>query len=77
MSLAAVTLIRSVDTNTVIAGNLSFKQSALVSSDRAVESALNWLEIKSDTSGALDTNGSTGDGYFASYASPDLMTPQF
>ena len=28
MSLAAVALIRSVDTNTLIGGNLSFKQAA-------------------------------------------------
>jgi type IV pilus assembly protein PilX len=40
MSLAAVALIRSVDTSTMIAGNLAFKQSATTSADGGVESAV-------------------------------------
>ena len=40
MSLAAVALIRSVDTSTMIAGNLAFKQSATNSGDSGVESAI-------------------------------------
>lgn len=63
MSLAAVALIRSVDTNTMIAGNLSFKQSALISSDSGVETALSWLKSHS----ALDEDISD-DGYFATSA---------
>jgi type IV pilus assembly protein PilX len=43
MSLAAVALIRSVDTSTMIAGNLAFKQAATASSDRGVESAITML----------------------------------
>lgn len=43
MSLAAVALIRSVDTNTIIAGNLGFKQSATVSADSGVETAITWV----------------------------------
>ena len=40
MSLAAVALIRSVDTNTLIAGNLAFKQAATSSGDIGLESAI-------------------------------------
>jgi Tfp pilus assembly protein PilX len=40
MSLAAVALIRSTDTNTLIAGNLAFKQSATSSADSGVETAV-------------------------------------
>ena len=40
MSLAAVALIRSVDTNTLIAGNLAFKQASTSSGDIGVESAI-------------------------------------
>jgi hypothetical protein len=40
MSLAAVALIRSVDTSTLIAGNLAFKQSATTSGDSGLESAI-------------------------------------
>lgn len=43
MSLAAVALIRSVDTSTIIAGNLAFRQSATTSADAGVEAAINWL----------------------------------
>ena len=43
MSLAAVALIRSVDTNTMIAGNLAFKQAATTSGDSGVEGAVSWL----------------------------------
>lgn len=44
MSLAAVALIRSVDTSTMIAGNLAFKQAATRSGDAGIEAAIGWLE---------------------------------
>jgi Tfp pilus assembly protein PilX len=74
MSLAAVALIRSVDTNTVIAGNLTFKQSALISSDRAVETALAWMKIKATTPADLYKD-SAADGYYATYLAPNLDDP--
>lgn len=43
MSLAAVALIRSVDTSTLIAGNLAFKQSTITAGDAGIEAAVNWL----------------------------------
>lgn len=43
MSLAAVALIRSVDTSTMIAGNLAFKQAATTSGDAGIETAIEWL----------------------------------
>jgi Tfp pilus assembly protein PilX len=44
MSLAAVGLIRSVDTNTLIAGNLASRQAATTSGDAGIESAIAWLD---------------------------------
>lgn len=44
MSLAAVALIRSVDTSTMIAGNLAFKQSATSSGDAGIEAAIAGLK---------------------------------
>jgi len=41
--LAAVALVRSVDTSTIIAGNLAFKQSATSSGDAGTETAVAWL----------------------------------
>lgn len=61
MSLAAVALIRSVDTNSLIAGNLAFKQSTLLSADRGVESAITWA---SGNASALSAN-SVANGYYA------------
>ena len=46
MSLAAVALIRSVDTSTIIAGNLAFKRAATSSGDAGGEVAITWLTAK-------------------------------
>jgi Tfp pilus assembly protein PilV len=46
MSLAAVALIRSVDTNSLIAGNLSYKQTAAISSSYGIESMADTLGVK-------------------------------
>jgi len=50
MSLAAVALIRSVDTSTLIAGNLAFRQSATTSADNGVEAAITLLAGMRDSS---------------------------
>jgi Tfp pilus assembly protein PilX len=64
MSLAAVALIRSVDTNTIIAGNLAFKQSATISADTGMESAIEWLSNNS-ASLAADSTASKALGYYS------------
>lgn len=64
LSLAAVALIRSVDTGGTILGNLSFKQDTLLAADDASRQAIQWL---SDNAGstALHANVPT-QGYSAS-----------
>ncbi len=54
MSLAAVALIRSVDTGTIIAGNLAFRQSATASGDGGSELALTWLETTYNANKTID-----------------------
>lgn len=49
MSLAAVALIRSVDTSGMITGNLAFKQASMTSADFGTEAAVNWL-LQTDAS---------------------------
>jgi Tfp pilus assembly protein PilX len=44
MTLAAIALVRSVDTTNIIAGNLAFQQSATNSGDIGSERAIQWLE---------------------------------
>jgi type IV pilus assembly protein PilX len=56
MSLAAVALIRSVDTSTMIAGNLAFKQSATTSGDSGVEAAINALNATQTAMQAIPSN---------------------
>lgn len=43
MTLAGIAIMRSVDTATLIAGNLAFKQATIQSSDNGVEQAYQWL----------------------------------
>ena len=63
MSLAAVALIRSVDTNTIIAGNLASKQSAVTSADSGVETAITWMSGVSDLA-TFNADDAT-KGYYA------------
>jgi len=43
MTLAAIALVRSVDTGNVVAGNMAFKQGAVQSADAGTETAITWL----------------------------------
>ncbi len=70
MSLAAVALIRSVDTNTLITGNLSFKQSSVIAADQGIEEALIRLNDQAIANiDALNTS-SAANGYFATFLAP-------
>lgn len=66
ISFAAVALLRSTDTATLIAGNLGFKKSALASGDAGSEVAIAWLNANA-TGNTL--HGDIGNqGYFATSA---------
>lgn len=62
MSLAAVALIRSVDTNSLIAGNLSYKQTAAISSSYGLENMADTLGIQLLAYGEIDD---AANGYYA------------
>lgn len=62
MSLAAVALVRSVDTSAQLLGNLGFKQDATAASDQATRQAIDWLTTHKANLGA---NAPT-NGYYAS-----------
>jgi Tfp pilus assembly protein PilX len=66
MSLAAVALIRSVDTSTIIAGNLASKQSATTSADSGVETAITWLGNIADP--VTFNADNAAQGYYATIA---------
>lgn len=64
MSIAAVGLIRTVDTGTLIVGNIAFKQAATAASDRGTERAIAYITPK--LSGATLYTNNADDGYYAS-----------
>lgn len=69
MLLAAVALVRSVDTGGLVLGNLAFKQEATAAADIAAERARTWIA----TAGPLLIADSPANGYFAS--SQDGLDP--
>ena len=62
MTLAGLAMMRSVDTNNLIAGNLAFKNAAVSAGDAAVEAARTWVMTK--TPGQLEADQA---GYFANW----------
>ncbi len=73
--LAAVALTRSVDTNTVIAGNLALQQATTRSADSGTQIAINWLNtvwtanaarnVLTDSNHPFNQNNAA-QGYYAS-----------
>ena len=73
--LAAVMLVRSVDTATLIAGNLAFQQSATRSADGGTEAAIAWLNTTQSANSLKNVlidpthafnQDNAGAGYYAS-----------
>lgn len=73
MTLAGIAIMRSVDTATLIAGNMAFKQATIQSSDNGVEQAYQWMLANR----AVLANTNLGTGYFSSRpgAEPDWNDP--
>lgn len=65
MGFGAVALTRSVDTGTMIMGNLSFQQDAVIASSNAAEQAMAWLDANKAGTG-LDKDVDD-KGYYASH----------
>ncbi|OGA82698.1 MAG: hypothetical protein A2711_14790 [Burkholderiales bacterium RIFCSPHIGHO2_01_FULL_63_240] len=68
LSLGAVALVRSVDSGTLVLGNLGFKQEATTSADRGTQAAIDWL---SANSASLDANNTAGGYYATAYDNLD------
>lgn len=69
MSLAGIALMRSVDTGTIIAGNLAFRQTAMHVGDIGLEAARSWLLAANATALYNDQPGITGGtAYYANWA---------
>lgn len=46
LAFASVALVRSIDTGTLVVGNLGFKKAATTSSDQPVDTAIAWLQTR-------------------------------
>jgi len=69
MSLAGIALVRSVDTGTIIASNLAFRQNATHVGDIGIEKARSWLLLNSKTLNADQPTVSDGIGYWSTLQS--------
>lgn len=63
LSLAAVSLFRSVDTGSLVAGNIAFKQATTAAANRTAEQAINWLQTNNTGGGLFEDK--TSNGYYA------------
>lgn len=63
ISLAAISLVRSVDTGSLVAGNVTFKQTATAASDRATENAISWLQA--NNTGNVLFADNTAQGFYS------------
>src|ERR1700758_2734999 len=63
---ATLALIRSVDTSTILMGNIGFKQDATATADQATKSALTWLAAQSAVLNTDSLAKNLGQGYYAS-----------
>ena len=65
LSLASVALVRSIDTGTTIAGNLTFRQAATQAADAGTEAALAWIGGQIAANGGIVLQTSKTSGYYA------------
>ena len=74
MSFAAVALLRSTDTATMIAGNLTFKKTALASGDAGTETGITWLTA--NLAGTTLHADRVANGYYSRSAETCDLTGQ-
>ena len=68
MLLSTLALVRSVDTGTLVLGNIGFKQDATAAADQATRQAILWL---TNNNASLNTDATTG-GYYATNRQYDI-----
>jgi len=69
LMVAGIALMRSVDINTLIAGNLAFRQSATSAADRGIEAARTWLST--NAVGATLNSDIAASAYYANWQNWD------
>jgi type IV pilus assembly protein PilX len=73
MMVSGIALIRSIDTNQLVAGNLASRNATVHSADLAVQQAVNWIQANA-TNGNLYTDA-PASGYYAEEQEPKWTLP--
>jgi len=74
MTLAGIGMVRSIDTATMVAGNLGFKEASVNAGDQGLQAAYQWL--MANAAGGVLNNTNLGQGYYSSRgAEPDWSDP--
>jgi Tfp pilus assembly protein PilX len=73
MTMAGIAMMRSVDTATIVAGNIAYKQSSVSAADQGLQTGYWWLS--SNATGSTLHGDNTGAGYLSSVPTtePDWM----
>lgn len=81
LTMASIAMMRSVDTSTVLAGNIGFRQSAVNAADQGIQAGYNW--VLGQITGAALNSDAPANGYFSSvpagetpdwYTNPNVWT---
>lgn len=75
LSLAAVALIRSIDTSTLVMGNLGFKQETTALAEQGTQAAIQWLDNQASTDGAALEDAIDGVSLYSATGT-NITTPQ-
>jgi hypothetical protein len=67
MSLAGIALMRSVDTNVLVAGNLAFRQANTAYADLGIEAARAWLNDPANKDGLIADQPAGATHYMAQW----------
>ena len=73
LAFASVALIRSIDTGTLVIGNLGFKKAATASSDQPADTAIAWLQARLTRTTLYNNITADGQAYYAT--SIDALDP--
>jgi Tfp pilus assembly protein PilX len=69
MMVSGIALVRSMDTNQLVAGNMASRNATIHSSDLAVQQAVAWITANA-TTGVLNVDAQA-NGYYATEQEPD------
>ena len=75
MTLAGIATMRSVDTATLMVGNIAFRQSAVNAADQGLQAGFAWMSANMSSANLNSDNA--GSGYFSNAATtePDWRNP--